>query len=209
MTFVILLMVLALVSRLYWQVLVLVGMNSSLRKDSKTMKKNLMSVLILALLVVNLVLTAITMISLAPAAKQTNTLISEVCTALDLELASGRNANASNVPIDKLKNYSLADPMTINLTDSDDGESHYAVVSFGISMDTSHEDYETIGEKGILAGEYDTNIKQIVNHIVTKYTFEQFKNHPEDAEKEILEELQGFFDTGMIVDMGFSLNTCE
>lgn len=173
------------------------------------MKKNLMSVLILALLVVNLVLTAITMISLAPAAKQTNTLISEICTALDLELASGRNANASNIPVDKLKNYVLPDSMTINLSDSEDGSQHYAIVSFGISMDTTHEDYEKIGEKGILAGEYDTNIKQIVNRTVTKYTFEQFKNHPEDAEKEILAELQGFFDTGMIVDMGFSSNTCE
>lgn len=117
------------------------------------MKKNLMSVLILALLVVNLVLTAITMISLAPAAKQTNTLISEICTALDLELASGRNANASNIPIADLKNYALADSLTINLTDSDDGESHYTVVTFGISMDMSHEDYKKIGEEGILTGE--------------------------------------------------------
>lgn len=173
------------------------------------MKKNLMSVLILALLVVNLVLTAITMISLAPAAKKTNELISEISTALDLELASGRNANSLNIPIDQLENYALADPLTINLTDSEDGSEHYAVVSFGISMDTEHEDYKKMGEEGILTGKYDTNIEQIVNHIVTKYTYEQFKNHPEDAEKEILAELQGFFDTNMIVDMGFSSHTCE
>lgn len=173
------------------------------------MKKNLMSVLILALLVVNLVLTAITMLSLAPAAKQTNQLISDVSTALDLELTSGRNANASNVPIDQLKNYAPDKSLTINLMDSGDGKDHYAVISYGISMDMSHEDYKKIGEEGILTGAYDTNIEQIINHAVTKYTFEEFKNHPEDAEKEILAELQGFFDTNMIVDMGFSNSTSE
>ena len=71
------------------------------------MKKNLMSVLILALLVVNLVLTAITMISIVPSAKKSNELIGEVCTALDLELASGRNANLASVPIENLVPYTL------------------------------------------------------------------------------------------------------
>lgn len=100
------------------------------------MKKNLMSVLILALLVVNLVLTAITMISIVPSAKKSNQLITQICTALNLELASGRTANLSSVSIENLQSYTLGDTMTINLRDSEDGSSHYAVLTVVLSMDS-------------------------------------------------------------------------
>lgn len=43
------------------------------------MKKNLMSVLILALVVANLILTAILMISVVPQTKKANELINKVC----------------------------------------------------------------------------------------------------------------------------------
>lgn len=172
------------------------------------MKKNLMSVLILALLVVNLVLTAITMISIVPSAKQSNALITEVCTALDLELASGRNANLSSVPIENLKTYTLPDSMTINLKDSEDGTPHYAILKVSISMDSTHEDYEALGVS-VENHEQDSQIMNIVNTVVTKYTIEEFKNSPEIAQKEILERLQGLFDSNMVIDVGFPTQTCD
>ena len=173
------------------------------------MTKNLMSVLILALLVVTLVLTAITMISIVPSAKKSNELISEVCTALDLELASGRNANLSSVPIENLVPYTLDGSITINLRNSDDGQEHYAIVSVVLSLDNSNEDYEKIGKAGIEAKVYDSNIKNIVNDVVHTYTKEEIKAEPERAEKEILEKLQGFFDSNVVVDVGFIQVTSE
>jgi flagellar FliL protein len=170
------------------------------------MKKNLMSVLILALVVVNVVLSAITMISIVPSAKKSNELISQVCTALDLELASGRNANLSSVPIENLVPYTLDGTMTINLRDSSDGKSYYVVLSLVISMDNSNEDYATLGA-GVSEGTYDSNIKNIVNDVVRTYTYEELKNNPEDAQKEILSKLQGLFDSDMIVDVGFTQMT--
>ena len=50
------------------------------------MKKNLMTVLVLALVLVNLVLTAILTISILPETKKANELITQVCNAIDLEL---------------------------------------------------------------------------------------------------------------------------
>ncbi len=173
------------------------------------MKKNLMSVLILALLVVNLVLTAITMISIVPAAKKSNALITDICAALKLELASGRNANLSNVPIEDLQSYTLGDTMTINLRNSEDGGEHYAVVAVVLSMDKSNDDYKKIGLEGIEAGLYDSNIKSIINDVIRTYTYEELHNQPELAQNEILEKLQGFFDTNMIVDVGFPTITCQ
>jgi flagellar FliL protein len=167
------------------------------------MKKNLMSVLILALVVVNLVLTAITMISIVPSAKKSNELISQICTALDLELASGRNANLSSVPIENMVPYTLDGTMTINLHDSDDGTSYYAVLSVVLSMDNSNEDYATLGT-GVTEGTYDSNIKSIVNDVLRTYTYEDLHTDPGPAQKEILEKLQGLFDSNMIVDVGFT-----
>lgn len=175
------------------------------------MKKNLMSVLILALLVVNLVLTAIIMISIVPSAKQSNALISEICTALDLELASGRNANLSSVPIENLVSYEMSDAVTVNLKDGEgeDGKGHYAIVKIVLSLDNSNDDYKTLGEEGIIASKYDSNIKNIVNDVVRNYTYDEFKADPKPAAKEILEKLQGLFDSNMIVDVGFTQTTCE
>ena len=173
------------------------------------MKKNLMSVLILALLVVNLVLTAITMISIVPSAKKSNELISEICTALDLELASGRNANLSNVPIENLVPYTLEGSLPVNLRNTHDHKHHHPTVSIVLSLDNSNEDYEKIGKNGIEAKVYDSNIKNIVNDVVHTFTMEEIKTDPERAEKEILEKLQGFFDSNVVVDVGFIQITSE
>ena len=66
------------------------------------MKKNLMSVLILALVVANLVLTAILMISVVPQTKKANELVTKVCSAIDLELEGGKDNSSLNLPMDQL-----------------------------------------------------------------------------------------------------------
>ena len=53
------------------------------------MKKNLMTVVILALVFANFVLTAIMMFSVLPQTQKANELINKVCAAIDLELNSG------------------------------------------------------------------------------------------------------------------------
>ena len=55
------------------------------------MKKNLISIVILALLIVNIVLTAIMMFSVTSASKKTAALVDNISKALDLELAANGN----------------------------------------------------------------------------------------------------------------------
>ena len=164
------------------------------------MKKNLMSVLILALVVVNLVLTAITMISIVPSAKRSNALITEICTALNLELASGRNANLSSVKIEDIATFTPESSMTSNLKDSQDGTEHYAIVNFSISMDTTNEDYE---KKSVLVTDNVNLIKGVVNDVISSFTKEDLKNNMEEAQKMILERLQGLYDSNFIIDVSF------
>ena len=93
------------------------------------MKKNLMSVLIMALVFVNVVLSAVIMITLVPTAKQSNELITQVCTAIKLELESGKVYNANTVPLDQTDVVLITgeDVQTFTLKRGADNEDHYVV----------------------------------------------------------------------------------
>ena len=89
------------------------------------MKKNLMSVLILALVLVNLILTGILTITILPQTKKSNELVNKVCSAIDLELESGDGTESASIPMDQVETYKIEDAMTINLKTGADGETHY------------------------------------------------------------------------------------
>ena len=55
------------------------------------MKKNLLAVIILALVLVNLILTAVLVFSIIPQTKKSNELIDQVCAAINIELEGGQN----------------------------------------------------------------------------------------------------------------------
>jgi len=117
------------------------------------MKKNLMSVLIMALVMANLVLTAILMISVVPQTKKANELVTKVCSAIDLELEGGKDNSSLYIPMSQVEPVSLSEgaSLTINLKDSKDGEKHHAVISVTLALDTKSEGYKTYGVEGITA----------------------------------------------------------
>ncbi|MDE7231622.1 MAG: flagellar basal body-associated protein FliL, partial [Lachnospiraceae bacterium] len=89
------------------------------------MKKNLISVIILALLIVNIVLTAIMMFSVTGASKKTAALVDDIATVLDLELASKEGQPA--VAMTDTETYSI-DSMTVPLKKGEeDDKDHYCV----------------------------------------------------------------------------------
>lgn len=168
------------------------------------MKKNLISVLVLALVLVNLVLTAILTISILPQTKKANQLITQVCSAISLELSSGDAASvvAADVPIDKIATYdvSAGEAMTINLKDSGDGKKHYATMNVLVSMDTTNKAYKTYGES---MSEKDSLIKSQINTIVSGYTFEEFTGDQKAVQEAILASLQQMFDSDFIIGVEF------
>ena len=110
------------------------------------MKKNLMSVLILALVLVNLILTGILTITILPQTKKSNELVNKVCSAIDLELESGDGTESASIPMDQVETYKIEDAMTINLKTGADGETHYVKLTASISMDSKNDGYKTYGE---------------------------------------------------------------
>jgi len=167
------------------------------------MKKNLITVIILALVLANLILTAILVFTIIPQTKKSNQLIDQVCSAINLELQSGENTPATpEVPIEDVETYAITDGFTVNLKQGEDGKQHYAVFSVSLSLNTKSDGYKSIGTEGLKAKE--TLIKNDINTIVSGYTMEQFREDEQSVKDAILEDLQEMFGSDFIVGVSFS-----
>ncbi len=167
------------------------------------MKKNLISVLILALVFANFVLTALLMFAILPETKKANQMIEAVCNAVDLELNSGESTGASNTPMDKISVYTVnsGEKMTMSFANGEDNKEHYLVATISLSMNTESENYKTYGET---LSEKDPVIKSTINDIVNKYTKDDFNKDRDGMYDEILKKFQDMFGGDFIVSVNFS-----
>lgn len=169
------------------------------------MKKNLISIIILALMVVNIVLTAIMMFSVAPASKKTAALVDNIATAMDLELAaSGEGEEAEEaVSMADTETYSFAENMTIPLKKSEgDDKDHYCIVSITLSINTKADGYKEYGSAESLAAK-EGLIKDEINGVFAMYTMEEARDNQEVIKKEIIEKIQQLFDSKFIYNVSF------
>ncbi|MCR4588995.1 MAG: flagellar basal body-associated FliL family protein [Lachnospiraceae bacterium] len=174
------------------------------------MKKNMILVIILALLVVNIVLTAITMFSITSTNKKTAAVVADIATALSIEMAADEEAGgeeAVDVAISDLATYPIPDQMTIQLRDSvgenADGKSHYCVTTVVLSMNTLDPDYKTYGAT---ISEKEGLIKNEINEVIGAYTLEEAKEKQASGElkNEVTARLQALYDSKFIYDVSFS-----
>ena len=166
------------------------------------MKKNLMTVIILALVLVNLVLTAILAFTIIPQTRKSNQLIDKIASAIDLELEDGSSKDTAAVPVEDIEVYDIEASFTVNLSPSGDGKDHVAVFYIGLSLNTKSDGYKIIGTEGLKAKE--TLIKNDINTIVSGYTMEQFREDEQSVKDAILEDLQEMFGSDFIVGVSFS-----
>ena len=164
------------------------------------MKKNLITVITLALVVVNLVLTVILTITILPETQKANELITKVCSAIDLDLEYGSATSNANIPIDQIEVYNIDDEQTINLKQDGDGKDHFAMITVSISMDTKNSDYKDLKPQ---VEEKVNLIKGDINNIVSQYTIDEIKNNQSAVQDEILKDLQKMFGSDFIVAVGF------
>lgn len=167
------------------------------------MKKNLISIIILALMIVNVVLTAIMMFSVTGASKQTAALVNNIATAMDLELSASGEGGAASVSMADTETYSFADNMTIPLKKSEgDDKDHYCIVSITLSIDTKAEGYKEYGSAEVLATR-EGLIKDEINGVFAQYTMEEARDNQETIKKEIIDRIQKMFDSKFIYNVSF------
>ncbi len=172
------------------------------------MKKNLLAIIILALLLVNTVMTGFMMLTVMTTNNQAVALIGDIAAALQIEANGGENGQgfsgsaSGNVAIENVKSYTIPD-MTISLKDNGDGKTHYMLCTVVLSMDGSTTEYATYGTEEAMAT-YADQIKAKITDVVGSYTIDEIKEYEEDARATILEEIQKLFGSNFIYDVSFS-----
>jgi flagellar FliL protein len=164
------------------------------------MKKNILTIIIMAITLINTVLLAVLIFAIVPTANKTMKLIDQVNTIVDLELESPEGAEA-DVSVSDIVAYSIADKLTLNLK-SDDGENHYAILKVSLSMNSLNEDYETLNLK---VAENENAIKEIISDEFGKYTKDEVKiNANKNLIKEqIIVRIQEYFKSDFIINVSF------
>ena len=169
------------------------------------MKKNLLSVLILALVFVNVILSGIIVFTLVPQTKQANELITKVCEAINLEVNSGATSGLSNLPVSQIATYAVnaGETMTTNLAMGEDEEPHYAV--FSISLNLNNESDAYVENTTVTISEKESIILDKINAIVRSYTLEELNadGGMEKLKKDMLKQLQNMFGADYIVGISF------
>jgi flagellar FliL protein len=165
------------------------------------MKKNLLSVLILALLIVNIALTGIMMFSTLSANKKTVQLVDQIAAILNMEVKAPLDTESlKEVSILDTDTYNIEDEMVITLKRGEDGAEHYAIVSVSMSMDKTDEKY---AELQPLVAANESKIKSVINDTFGKYTKEEASANPKAIADEIKTQIQNMFESTFIYEVYF------
>lgn len=169
------------------------------------MKKNLMTVIILALVVANFVMTAIMMFITLPQTQKANEMITKVCEAIDLELNSGAATGLSNLPIEQIETYDVAagEAITVNLKDGG-----YAVVSVSISVNNESDIYADNEGTAYLSTK-ESIIKDSIIEIVGNYSKDELNASKDGVKAELLKALQKTFGVDYVVGVSFPKFTID
>ncbi|MCR5594271.1 MAG: flagellar basal body-associated FliL family protein [Lachnospiraceae bacterium] len=165
------------------------------------MKRNLLSIVILVLVLINTILNVIMMVSLVGTANKTSALINGISSALSLEVESQTSAtvDASAVPMTSIDVYSVSESMTIPLKKTDDKD-HYCLVEASFSINKDHEDYATYGSD---LSAQESLIKDQIRDVISQYTVEEAQANQEMIKQQILERVQALYDSDFIFNVSF------
>ena len=166
------------------------------------MKKNLISIVILALLVVNIVLSSIMLLSVSGTNRKTAALVTDIAAAINLDLGGQTEEEKQEVTV------SMADVVTYDITDltvplkkgENDEKEHYAMLSVTLSMNSKDKDYKTYGDLSAR----ESLIKGEINDAVSQHTADEARENSHAIEEEILQRVQAMFDSQFIYDVTFS-----
>lgn len=169
------------------------------------MKKNMISIAILALLVVNIVVSAITLASVMSTNKKTAALVTDIAAAIKLDIGEDAIEGAAvSVPMENVVTYDIVEmmiPLKKGMTAKGvvDEQAHYVQMSLTLSMNSKDKDYKTYGDLTTR----ESLIKGEINDVVAGYTVDEVRDREviHDIENQILERIQALFDSQFIYNV--------
>lgn len=169
------------------------------------MKKNIFSIIIMALVTVNVILTSVIMFTTLPAMKKTNNLVQEISKMVDLELESTEENEGAVVSVKDKEIHtftsSTAQTITINLKKGEDGKEHYAVLdAIYVTVNKSADDYKDVAK---IIDTKGSDVQNIVTDVIGSYEYDALTASKDEMKTQIVSELQTFFETESIIDVSF------
>ncbi len=169
------------------------------------MKKNMISIVILALLIVNIVVSAITLASVMGTNRKTAALVTDIAAAIKLDL--GENAieeEAVSVSMADVVTYDIVEmviPLKKGMTADGvvDAKDHFVQISLTLSMNSKDEDYELYGDLTTR----ESLIKGEIHDVIAGYTVDEVRDREilHEIEEQILERVQTLFDSQFIYNV--------
>lgn len=176
------------------------------------MKKNLLSILILVLLLVNIALTTVMMLSVTGTNKKTAELVTSIATVLNLELYNPGGIPVADVPLSDTDTYvmeGLMIPLKRSTVVNEDGttttstKQNYFIFTLSLFQNTKHEDYKANGGEENMASKAKV-IEDTITKLVSTHTLEECQDDLESIRDEMLLEIQKLFDSNFIFKIGLS-----
>ncbi len=174
------------------------------------MKKNMLSIITLALLLVNIILTAVMMFSVTSTNKKVADLVGNIATVMNLELTEpGQESPAEEVSLADTEVYVIAGAMTIALTPEVDEEGKskqgYLMCNMSFSLNKKNSDYKKYGSAEDMAAKEEL-FKDCITTIVSKHTSAELQADTglEGLKAEILSAVQDLFDSDFIYKVSIS-----
>ena len=173
------------------------------------MKKNLLLIIILALLLVNIVLTGVMMFNMTSTNKKVADLVGNIATVMNLELTPPGEATAApEISLADTDVNTIAGSMTLPLApDTADGSSKqgYLMCNMSFSMNTKNKDYKTYGTAEAMAAK-EALIKDVINSIVSSHTASELQEPGglDMLKTEILGAVQDLFQSDFIYNVSIS-----
>lgn len=170
------------------------------------MKKNLLSIVILSLLVVNIVLTVIMMMNVMGTNQKTAAIVTDIASVLNLELDKGDGSSGSgSVSLEDTVVYSVQDSMTITLKrDEGDEKDHYCIVKVSFSLDSTNPDYAKYGDGAGDLSSMETLMKSEVINVISSYTLSEAQLSQQQMADDILKRIQELYGSNFIYKVSFS-----
>ncbi len=160
------------------------------------MKRNMLTIVILATTLINLTLSAVLIFTVIPKAKRTDALIEKIVAAVDLETESGIGKNYGEIlPADQDEYVFQKEYVNVK---AGAGEQNVALANITVTLNKKHDDYATVQP---LIESKKSKIVAEVSKVTGDYAVAEVAVYYEDIEKDVLKKIQEIFQSDCIIDV--------
>ncbi|MBQ9610899.1 MAG: flagellar basal body-associated FliL family protein [Lachnospiraceae bacterium] len=165
------------------------------------MRKNLITVIILAICIINLVFNILLVFVFMPSTNKTNKLITDIAEVLDLEIAS-QSSGETGFDVSNLAAFQLEQGNPINLASDGSDKIHALQYGLTINLDSTANDYQKVNDNLTAS---TSLIYDLTRDIIANYTYEQVIDVEvqRQIKEQILVKLKETFNTESIYSISF------